>query len=325
MKNNYFEEEKEKNNLMDKLRNFFYYKIPHTSVVGFLFFLIIPALALGFWLIFKSVDELNHQISILSNDIARIDTRLTKTAQTLENNIQETKSSLNEELSKEKQNIENKFSDVQNEVKNVSGDVSSLKKLSETDPELLQKYSKVFFLNEHYSPPRLTEIPNKYKYYEERNHQIHTKIWPFLKNMLNSADANGIKLYVYSAYRSFDTQEALKGQYEIIYGEGTANKFSADQGYSEHQLGTTVDLITTGINGTLEGLGSTNAYKWLKENAYKFGFTLSYPKGNGYFVYEPWHWRFVGVELANDLKNQNKHFYDLTQREIDEYLISIFD
>ena len=60
-------------------------------------------------------------------------------------------------------------------------------------------------------------------------------------------------------------------------------------------------------------------------NAYKYGFTLSYPEENGYYIFEPWHWRFVGTDLADDLRRDNAHFYDWEQRKIDEYLISIFD
>jgi D-alanyl-D-alanine carboxypeptidase len=60
-------------------------------------------------------------------------------------------------------------------------------------------------------------------------------------------------------------------------------------------------------------------------NAYKYGFTLSYPKGNTSYVFEPWHWRFVGVKLATDLHNQGKNFYDLDQRSIDAYLVNFFD
>ncbi|MEK7495870.1 MAG: D-alanyl-D-alanine carboxypeptidase family protein, partial [Patescibacteria group bacterium] len=64
---------------------------------------------------------------------------------------------------------------------------------------------------------------------------------------------------------------------------------------------------------------------WLTENAYKYGFILSYPKQNTYYRFEPWHWRFVGVALATKLHDGNKYFYDLSQREIDQYLVSIFD
>ncbi|PJC82708.1 hypothetical protein CO006_02150, partial [Candidatus Roizmanbacteria bacterium CG_4_8_14_3_um_filter_35_14] len=61
------------------------------------------------------------------------------------------------------------------------------------------------------------------------------------------------------------------------------------------------------------------------ENAYKYGFILSYPKQNTYYQFEPWHWRFVGMTLATKLHDTNQYFYNLAQREIDLYLISIFD
>jgi len=146
-----------------------------------------------------------------------------------------------------------------------------------------------------------------------------------LKNLLNKAEAGSIKIYVRAAYRSFDEQKNIKSAYSVTYGTGTANTFSADQGYSEHQLGTTVDFITTGLEGKLAGFENTKAYQWMEANGYKYGFTLSYPKNNSYYVYEPWHWRFVGVKLATKLHNTGKNFYDLDQREIDTYMVNLFD
>jgi len=87
-----------------------------------------------------------------------------------------------------------------------------------------------------------------------------------------------------------------------------------------------VDIITPGLGGQLDdSFIPTAANTWLTANAYKYGFELSYPKDNGYYVYEPWHWRFVGVKLATDLHNQGKNFYDMDQRVIDTYLVNIFD
>jgi D-alanyl-D-alanine carboxypeptidase len=142
--------------------------------------------------------------------------------------------------------------------------------------------------------------------------------------MLAAAKRDGIDLTIVSAYRSFETQAELKGAYLQSYGSG-ANTFSADQGYSEHQLGTAVDFSTPDLGGTLGGFGDSEAYTWLKANAHKYGFVLSYPEGNSYYVYEPWHWRFVGEDLASDLKRDGAYFYDWDQRKIDEYLIKIFD
>ncbi len=73
------------------------------------------------------------------------------------------------------------------------------------------------------------------------------------------------------------------------------------------------------------GFEESEAYDWLVRNAHRYGFTLSYPEDNAYYIFEPWHWRFVGTKLADDLRDENVHFYDLEQREIQEYLISIFD
>jgi len=279
----------------------------------------------------------SHKITndkIVQNDtsteakISTLSTLLASTTAMLQDNITKTHNSLSNELGQEKQKsteLQNKLGGFETTVGTISGAVNTLEKLSKTDPELLQKYSKVFFLNEHYAPARLTEVPEQYAYSDKRANKVLSDIWPYLQNMMATATTEQISLYVFSAYRSFDEQQALKNQYTVVYGSGTANQFSADQGYSEHQLGTTIDLITTGIGGTLNGFDNTKAYEWLSQNAYKYGFTLSYPKNNEYYEYEPWHWRFVGVSLATYLHNNGKHFYDLDQREIDEYLVSLFD
>jgi len=159
------------------------------------------------------------------------------------------------------------------------------------------------------------------------NHEdqlILSDVWPFLERLLVSATSSGIDLRVNSAYRSYGTQAKIKTGFNFTYGEGTANTFSADQGYSEHQLGTTVDFSVPNSGGDFK-FGETKAFAWLMNNAYKYGFILSYPEGNGYYQYEPWHWRFVGVELATKMRNDNKHFYDYPQRTLDTFLADIFD
>lgn len=202
--------------------------------------------------------------------------------------------------------------------------VQTLDKLSKTDRELLKKYSKVYFLSEHYVPERLATITPDLLYPERKDLRIHSSILDHLERMLVSASSSGQKLLVVSAYRSFGEQSALKNGYKVNYGSG-ANKFSADQGYSEHQLGTTVDLSLKQLPATSLKFGETEAYKWLLANAHHYGFVLSYPPNNSYYQYEPWHWRFVGISLATKLKDENKYFYNYPQRLIDNYLVTIFD
>ena len=207
----------------------------------------------------------------------------------------------------------------------VNSNVATLEKLTTTDPELLQKYSKIYFLNEHYVPEDLKTIPDEYVHNKDRTYKIHASVWPYLKDLLRTAEKDGVSLEVISAFRSFEDQAVLKGVYSVTYGAGTANQFSADQGYSEHQLGTTVDFTTPVVGTTFSGFAATPEFAWLEKNAYRFGFILSYPKDNAFYQFEPWHWRFVGTKLARDLHKKESSFYETSQREIDEYIIYLFE
>jgi LAS superfamily LD-carboxypeptidase LdcB len=216
-------------------------------------------------------------------------------------------------------------SDLLDQVDQVNDTAEALEKLSKVDPQLLQKYSKVFFLNENYIPGGLKTIPSKYTYSDGKKYQFYDKVEPYLEKMFAAALDDGIELKVISAYRSFGEQAVLKSNYAVIYGAGTSNSFSADQGYSEHQLGTTIDITTPELKENYDTFDTTTAYKWLKSNAHKYGFIISYPKSNGYYIYEPWHWRFVGVDLAERLHRSGDYFYDMDQRKINNYLGVFFD
>ncbi len=207
----------------------------------------------------------------------------------------------------------------------VSNTVGSLDKLSKSDPQLLKKYSKVYFLNENYLPISLSNIPAEYGWSKNFAYQVHSEVFPFLTSLIEQATQDGMDLKIISAFRSFATQATVKSSNKVLYGAGTANQFSAEQGFSEHQLGTTVDFTTTKTGDSFVKFDGTAEYQWLKVNAHKFGFVISYPKGNTFYAYEPWHWRFVGVDLASQLHADEKYFYDLDQRVIDGYLIKMFD
>lgn len=108
-----------------------------------------------------------------------------------------------------------------------------------------------------------------------------------------------------SAYRSAATQTDLFNSYVASAGYDEANMYSAHPGHSEHQTGLAVDISTTSQQCYLdECFIGTSDGQWLADNAYKFGFTLRYPKGKeaitGY-NFEPWHYRYVGVALATAL------------------------
>ncbi len=249
--------------------------------------------------------ELLEETIFQSNEITR-----------LQDQIQELQERLGDEI--------DKFDELEDRVKDSLETVETFKKLSETDPQLLQKYSKVYFLNEHYSPKDLETIDHNHVL-SPKQLKIKEQVAPFLDELLEEAQDDDIDLQILSAYRSFGIQATIKQNYVLTYGATAANTFSADQGYSEHQLGTTVDFTTKDVGGELSRFQTTEAYEWLLDNAYKYGFTLSYPENNAYYQFEPWHWRFVGKELAKDLHRNDQHFYDLDQRKLNTYLIGIFD
>lgn len=314
----------------DNKRNF----LPSIIPAGIVF------IALGGFLVymFMRISALTEQTGSLATKLESLTTELASTTAALSRNTEQLSRNLtdlrsktiglSDTLSSAQQNIDavkTQVGGVEQTVGSISGAVDTLQKLSRIDPELLKKYSKFYFLNENYAPTHLIDMPTDYIYSESRPERFLTEAWPFLKNLLDAAKTDGVALFVKSAYRSFAEQQSLKSLYSVVYGAGTANSFSADQGYSEHQLGTTLDFITTGLGGQLNGFDGTQSYQWLLANAFRFGFELSYPKNNDYYIFEPWHWRFVGVKLATYLHDEKLNFYDVDQREIDAYLVNIFD
>ena len=287
--------------------------------------LIALVIGLSLFGVFKYVEyrfnSLSQQFEISNQAKEEKINALDKRVVNLEKLLEGTQSNITDVLQKEQE----KNSSLLNQVNEITNTVGALSKLSKTDPELLKKYSKIYFLNEHYVPISLSDAPVDYRSTKSNNYQVHSNILSYLEKMIDAGKTDTVSILVQSAYRSFSDQAILKSNYKVVYGAGTANSFSADQGYSEHQLGTAIDFTTLKTNGTLEGFNKTPEYKWMTDNAYKYGFILSYPAGNKYYKYEPWHWRFVGVALATYLHSNNMNFYDMDQRLIDNYLANIFD
>lgn len=126
-----------------------------------------------------------------------------------------------------------------------------------------------------------------------------------LQQLQRDAQAQGINISnSYSGYRSYQYQTQLYNNYVNQHGEEEANTFSAKPGFSEHQTGLTFDLKD--FNGQLVEDPITS--QWIKDNCAKYGFILRYPEGKeditGY-IYEPWHLRYVGEEVANQIMNNN--------------------
>lgn len=119
--------------------------------------------------------------------------------------------------------------------------------------------------------------------------------------MQAAAAVEGLNIYVASGLRTYNDQYIIYNNYVARDGQAEADTYSARPGHSEHQSGLAFDLnwIDNAFEYTAEG-------QWLNANAYKYGFILRYPKGKtdqtGY-IYEPWHFRYVGTDLSYKLYN----------------------
>ena len=130
-----------------------------------------------------------------------------------------------------------------------------------------------------------------------------------LERMFSAAEKEGISLMLSSGYRSYAYQQNLYGSYVASEGQASADTFSARPAHSEHQTGLVADIRPT--NGTCEleeCFGDMAEGKWLAANAAEYGFILRYSRTNrneaGY-TYEPWHFRYVGKELAQEYMRTN--------------------
>lgn len=129
---------------------------------------------------------------------------------------------------------------------------------------------------------------------------------PALKEMFDAAASEGVILVFGSGYRSEDLQRQFYSQYVAQDGQANADRYSARPGTSEHQTGLSFDATNITENCHLEiCFQDTPEGIWLKNNAYKYGFIVRYPENKedvtGY-QYEPWHLRYVGRELAAELR-----------------------
>ena len=162
---------------------------------------------------------------------------------------------------------------------------------------------KLHRLEEDCAPEGLVAISEAYAHGLQ---EVVEETLPDLLALLEAAAAEGHRLAVVSSYRSFETQRNTYQYHVDTLGQEEASRVSARAGHSEHQLGTTVDFSSAAVAYELvEAFGGTPEGRWLADHAHEYGFVLSYPEGmeevTGY-VYEPWHFRWVGREMAAEVR-----------------------
>lgn len=154
--------------------------------------------------------------------------------------------------------------------------------------------NKFYRLKEDYIPSDLVTLSGQYN--RGVNNKMRKEAADAFMQMVDAASLENITLYNMSSFRSYDYQNDLYSKYIKRDGKDAADKYSARPGHSEHQTGLSLD-----INDISDSFESSDEAIWLKNNSYKYGFVLRFPKGKeditGY-KYEPWHYRYVGVDAA---------------------------
>ena len=174
------------------------------------------------------------------------------------------------------------------------------------DSDILAIVNKYHYLSSSYVPDDLVTISSKYS---TRTNKLRSVAAKAFENMAEDALKDNIKVYAASSYRSYSDQKYIYNNYVKEDGVQIADTYSARAGHSEHQTGLATDIADTSYSFIKDNTKESN---WLKENAHKYGFILRYEstteKITGY-MYEPWHYRYVGVDIATFI-HENKITYD---------------
>ena len=125
-----------------------------------------------------------------------------------------------------------------------------------------------------------------------RMQQLTTRTAAKWNAMVSAAEVEGVTLMIVSGYRGIEYQARLIRK-KINAGQLVSDilEVNAAPGFSEHHTGRAVDIATPGSRPLTEEFENTDAFRWLTENAGRYGFFMTYPRDNRYgFIYEPWHW-----------------------------------
>ncbi len=194
--------------------------------------------------------------------------------------------------------------------------------LEVSNPESLYVLcNKLNHLPSDYVPSGLIEPEVRFSFdHADEKRQLRTGAAHALEKLFDNAESQGHILYALSGYRSYARQEAVYAHWVNKYGQEEADKFSARPGHSEHQTGMSMDITSESVGFDLvESFGEEAEGQWVEENAHRFGFIVRYPKDKTeitLYNYEPWHLRYVGIELANHLYENHmtlEEYYETLQ------------
>ncbi len=174
---------------------------------------------------------------------------------------------------------------------------------------LYKKYilvNKYLLVPENYKPKELETVNTLYA---RENLLLTKEAKESYELMANDAKKENLTLYAISGYRDYTYQKNLYENYVSKDGKEKADTYSARPGHSEHHTGLAIDLSNKTIS--YEEFEKTEEFKWLQDNAHKYGFILRYPEdkvNETLYQYEPWHYRYVGTKISTYIKKHNISF-----------------
>lgn len=172
---------------------------------------------------------------------------------------------------------------------------------TDTSKDILMLVNKYNYLTKDYAPNDIIDVSNTYAY---GDNEIKEEVYKQFKQMWNAAKKENLSLIITSSYRDYAFQESLWSSRADAYGEEVADAGTARAGFSEHQTGLSLDIVTYNIQ--MNDFENTDEFKWMQNNAYKYGFILRYPKDKEQITgydYESWHYRYVGKDVARKIKD----------------------
>lgn len=178
--------------------------------------------------------------------------------------------------------------------------------------EVTNPYDKLVLVNKYNSLPKSFEAQNLITFseiYSYSAEQMEESAASSIIELIDEGRKQGLTLIIVSGYRTEGYQNGLYTRSVNKNGQKHADLYSARPGHSEHQTGLAVDI--SNIAGVLDGFEKYKEYDWVKENAHKYGFIERYPKGKEFITgygYEPWHYRYVGVEVATKIYTEKITF-----------------
>ena len=176
-------------------------------------------------------------------------------------------------------------------------------KETDTSKKELMLVNRLYGLSKDYEPDDIIDVPSQYAY---TGVKISNSIMDNIVALIDAASEDGYTFVLADGYRSYSEQESIFERYKNAYGYSEADRIAARAGHSEYQTGISFTIVP--LYKEYDEPKESPEYKWLSDNAYRFGFIFRFPEDKTDitgFEASTWRLRYVGSEAANIIKSEN--------------------